>query len=38
KLAHSKNITLRQAAADLGLVRPEDFDTFVRPENMVSPG
>jgi fumarate hydratase class II len=29
---------LRQAAADLGLVRPEDFDTFVRPENMVSPG
>jgi len=38
KLAHSKNITLRQAAADLGLVKPEDFDTFVRPENMVSPG
>jgi fumarate hydratase class II len=38
KLAHSKNITLRQAAADLGLVRPEDFDTFVRPDNMVSPG
>jgi fumarate hydratase class II len=38
KLAHAKNITLREAAADLGLVKPEDFDRFVRPEKMVSPG
>jgi fumarate hydratase, class II len=37
KLAHSKNITLRQAAAELGLVKPEDFDKYVRPEKMVSP-
>ncbi len=37
KLAHAKNITLRQAAAELGLVKPEDFDKHVRPEKMVSP-
>jgi fumarate hydratase class II len=35
KLAHTKNITLRQAAAELGLVKPEDFDKYVRPEKMV---
>jgi fumarate hydratase class II len=38
KLAHSKNMTLRQAAAELGLVKPEEFDRYVRPEKMVSPG
>ena len=38
KLAHTKNITLRQAASELGLVKPEDFDKHVRPEKMVSPG
>jgi fumarate hydratase class II len=38
KLAHAKNITLRAAAAELGLVKPEDFDKHVRPEKMVSPG
>jgi fumarate hydratase class II len=38
KLAHKKNITLRQAASELGLVKPEDFDKHVRPEKMVSPG
>jgi fumarate hydratase class II len=38
KLAHSKNITLREAAAQLGLVKAEDFDKYVRPEKMVSPG
>jgi len=38
KLAHKKNITLRQAAAELGLVKPEDFDKYVKPEKMVSPG
>jgi fumarate hydratase class II len=37
KLAHKKNITLRQAASELGLVKPEDFDKHVRPEKMVSP-
>jgi fumarate hydratase class II len=38
KLAHHKNITLRQAAAELGLVKAEDFDKYVRPEKMISPG
>jgi fumarate hydratase class II len=38
KLAHAKNVTLRAAAAELGLVQPEDFDKHVRPEKMVSPG
>jgi fumarate hydratase, class II len=38
KLAHKKNITLRQAAAELDLVKPEDFDKYVRPEKMVAPG
>jgi len=37
KLAHHDGITLRQAAAQLGLVKPEDFDEHVRPEKMVSP-
>jgi fumarate hydratase, class II len=37
KLAHAKDITLRQAAAELGLVKPADFDRYVRPEKMVSP-
>jgi fumarate hydratase class II len=37
KRAHAKNITLRQAAAELGLVNAEDFDRYVRPEKMVSP-
>jgi fumarate hydratase, class II len=37
KLAHKKDITLRQAAAELGLVKPEDFDKHVRPEKMIAP-
>jgi fumarate hydratase, class II len=37
KLAHHENMTLRAAAAKLGLVKPEDFDKYVRPEKMVSP-
>jgi fumarate hydratase, class II len=38
KHAHHENITLRQAATDLGLVKPEDFDKYVRPEKMIGPG
>jgi fumarate hydratase class II len=38
KRAHANSVTLRQAAADLGLVRPEDFDRYVRPEKMISTG
>ncbi len=35
KTAHKENITLKQAAAKLGLVGEEDFDQFVNPEKMV---
>ena len=35
KTAHKENITLKQAAAKLGLVSEEDFDQFVNPEKMV---
>ncbi len=38
KLALKDNLTLRDAAAKLGFVRPEDFDRWVRPEEMVRPG
>lgn len=33
--AHAEGITLREAAA--GVVRPEDFDRWVRPEEMAKP-
>ncbi|GAA0595173.1 class II fumarate hydratase [Caenispirillum bisanense] len=35
KRAHKTGGTLKQAAADLGYVTPEDFDRLVRPEDMV---
>jgi fumarate hydratase class II len=35
KLALAKNTTLREAAAELGLVKLDDFDKWVRPETMV---
>jgi fumarate hydratase class II len=38
KLAHKKGLTLKQAAAELNLVTPEEFDKRVRPEKMVGPG
>ncbi|MBX7056731.1 MAG: class II fumarate hydratase [Leptospirales bacterium] len=38
KHAHKEGLTLREAAIGLGLVKSEDFDAFVRPENMVQPG
>jgi fumarate hydratase class II len=38
KLALAEDITLRDAAARLGHVAPEDFDRWVRPEDMVRPG
>ena len=36
--ALSENLTLKEAAARLGYVSPEDFDRWVRPERMVEPG
>ncbi|MBT9252560.1 MAG: class II fumarate hydratase [Brockia lithotrophica] len=35
RLAHREGITLREAAARLGVLSPEEFDQLVRPEDMV---
>ncbi len=35
KTAHKQGKTLKQTASDLGLVTPEQFDAWVRPEKMV---
>jgi fumarate hydratase class II len=35
KTAHRTGKTLKETAAELGLVTPEQFDEWVRPENMV---
>ncbi len=37
KRAHKDGSTLKEAAVELGLVTPEDFDAWVRPEQMVHP-
>jgi fumarate hydratase class II len=37
KKAHHEGTTLRQAALALGLVTNEDFDRWVRPEQMIGP-
>ncbi|WP_270938705.1 class II fumarate hydratase [Falsiroseomonas oryzae] len=38
KAALAEDITLKEAAARLGHVSPEDFDRWVRPEEMIRPG
>jgi fumarate hydratase class II len=38
KRALAEDITLKEAAARLGHVAPEDFDRWVRPEAMIQPG
>ena len=37
KKAHKEGTTLREAATALGLVKPEDFERWVRPEDMIGP-
>jgi len=37
KKAHKENKTLKQAVVELGLLTDEEFDKFVRPENMIGP-
>jgi fumarate hydratase class II len=37
KHAHQKGLTLKEAAAALGLVAEQDFDALVRPEEMIGP-
>jgi len=35
KAAHASGKTLREAALELGLVAPEQYDAWVRPERML---
>lgn len=37
KKAHKEDITLKEAVVSLGLLTPEEFDKYVRPENMLAP-
>ena len=37
KKAFSENITLKQAAVALGFLTPEEFETLVRPQDMINP-
>jgi fumarate hydratase class II len=37
KAAHATGKTLRETAVELGLVTPEEYDEWVRPEGMVGP-
>jgi fumarate hydratase class II len=38
KKAHAEGTTLKEAAVALGLVKAEDFDKWVNPEEMIKPG
>lgn len=38
KLAFARNMSLKDAAAELGFVSADDFDRWVRPEDMTAPG
>jgi fumarate hydratase class II len=37
KNAHKKGITLRESAVELGLLTAEQFDEYVKPEEMTHP-
>jgi fumarate hydratase class II len=37
KKAFADNLSLRQAAIDLGLLTGEQFDELVKPEDMIGP-
>jgi len=37
KTAHAENSTLKATAAKLGLMSEEDFDKYVKPEEMTAP-
>jgi fumarate hydratase class II len=37
KKAYEDGITLREAAVELGLLTPEEFDRYVRPDEMIGP-
>ena len=38
KKAHTEGTTLKEAALALGLVTAEQFDQWVKPEDMITPG
>jgi fumarate hydratase class II len=38
KKAHAENLSLKEAALELGLLDEDAFDRMVRPEAMVGPG
>ena len=38
KKAHAEGTTLKEAALSLGLVKEEDFDKWINPEEMIRPG
>jgi fumarate hydratase, class II len=38
KKAHAEGTTLKEAALALGLVKAEDFDKWIKPEEMINPG
>ncbi len=37
KTAHKEGISLKESAVKLGLLTPEQFDKWVRPELMIRP-
>ena len=37
KKAHAEGKTLKEAAVELGVVTPDEFDAWVRPELMIGP-
>ena len=37
KTAHKKGLTLKESAIMLGLLTEEQFDEWVKPENMLGP-
>jgi fumarate hydratase class II len=37
KKAHKEGTSLKEATVSLGLLTPEEFDRYVRPENMIGP-
>jgi fumarate hydratase class II len=37
KNAHHKGITLKESALELGILTEEEFDKYVKPEDMISP-
>ena len=38
KKAHAEGTTLKEAALALGLVKAEDFDKWIKPKEMITPG